>query len=103
MSGSYYSKPPPDPKEVAAKVEAGVSASTKEASSILREIHKRALDATVSDTQKLADVMAMFATLVVSLSIKADRMQVWMIILTVLIAIMTALLLVIAYVSLCRA
>jgi len=88
MNGLRYS--PEDQKKVEAKIDAGVSASTQEASAILREIHETTWDLNIPYEKKAARVMAMFATLVVSLSIKADRVQKWMVVLTVLIAVMTA-------------
>jgi len=94
MSGSYYPPPPEGPKKIADKIEAGVSASTKESSAILRQIHETVYDVKIPDDKRMASVMAMFATLVVSLSIKADRLQRWLIWLTVTIAILTLVLVV---------
>lgn len=92
MSGSYYSPAPEDPKKIADKIEAGVSASTKEASAILRQIHETVWDVKIPDDKKITSVMAMFATLIVSLSIKADRLQRWLVWLTVTIFILTLVL-----------
>jgi fatty acid desaturase len=82
-----------DQKKVDAKIETGVSASTKEASAILREIHETAWNLNEPDWRRSARIMAMFATLTVSLGIKADRVQKSMVILTVAIGIMTLVLL----------
>ncbi len=94
---------PPDVQEqVNKKIEAGVSASTAESSDILREIHTVAFSMDEPDFRRLPRIMAMFATLTVSLSIKADRIQRWMIGLTVAIAIMTAVLIVLTCVLIFR-
>jgi hypothetical protein len=92
MSGSYYGQTPEDPKQIADKIEAGVSASTEEAAAILRQIHETAWDAKIPNDKKMTSLMAMFATLIVSLSIKADRLQRWLVGLTVVIAILTLVL-----------
>ena len=88
MNGLRYS--PEDQKKVDAKIEDGVSASAKEVGAILREIHETVWNLNIPDERKMARVMAMFATLTASLSIKADRIQRWMVVLTVAITIMTA-------------
>jgi len=90
MNGLRYS--PDDQKKVEAKIEAGISASTKEAGTVLRAIHETVWDLNIPHEQKTLQINAWFATLTVSLSIKADRIQKWMVILTIAIAVMTAVL-----------
>ena len=100
MNGLRYS--PEDQKKVEAKIESGISASTKEAGAILREIHETVWDLNIPDERKMTRVTALFATLTVSLSIKADRVQKWMIWLTIAIAAMTLVLLALTFVMLCK-
>ena len=90
--GLQYS--PEVQRKVDAKIEAGVSASTAEAGVILREIHQVAFDLNEPEFRRMPRIMAMFATLTVSLSIKADKVQRWMVILTIAIGVMTLVLLI---------
>jgi hypothetical protein len=93
---------PETQQRVDAKVEAEVAASAKERREILHSLHHAVYDLNMSDTGRITTVVARFATLLVSLSIQADRIQRWMIWLTVAIAIMTLVLVALTVVMLCK-
>jgi hypothetical protein len=90
IMGLQYS--PDVQKKVDAKIDAGLSATTAEASVILRAMHTTAYDLNIDPIHKSALIMAWLGTLTVSLSIKADRVQRSMVRLTVAIAVMTLVL-----------
>jgi len=67
-----------------------VQAVSRSHREILREIQNVAWNPLeTNDAKKISTTMARFATLLVSLSIQADRIQRWMVGLTVIIAVMT--------------
>jgi len=89
-------------RQVDAKIEEEVVATTKERREILRSIHQVVYNPDMSDTGRITKVIARFATLLVSLSIQADRIQRLLIWLTVAIAALTLVLVALTIVMLCK-
>jgi len=89
-------------KDVEAKIEAELSTVNQGRREILKLIFESLHLADFSDTARLQTTIARFATLLVSLSIQAHRIQRWMVILTVVIAVMTLALLVLTGIMLAK-
>jgi len=79
-------------KAIDERVAAEVSAVEKPRREILHSIHESVFDQSLAPQMSLARTEARVATLLVSLSEQADRLQRWLIGLTVVIAILTLIL-----------
>jgi hypothetical protein len=89
-------------KEVEANIDTEIVKVDADRRQILRSIFEASHIADFSDSARLQCTIARFATLLVSLSIQADRIQRWMIGLTVAIAVMTLVLMVLTGIMLAK-
>jgi hypothetical protein len=89
-------------KDVQNKIDAEIAKVSYDRKSLLRSIVESLHIADFSESARLQMTIARFATLLVALSVQADRIQRWMVGLTVAIAIMTFVLLVLTIVMLTK-
>jgi hypothetical protein len=89
-------------RDVENKIDVEIAKVGDERKSLLRSIFESLHIADFSESARLQMTIARFATLLVALSAQADRIQRWMVGLTVAIAIMTLVLVVLTIVMLTK-